>query len=74
MKTGYPADSDVLGVTIQGKEGTSADCDALSTICLILGSEEGSRLIESMDGYEALFILRDDSVQKTEGMDFTPSE
>lgn len=74
VKTGYPADSDVLGVTIQGQEGTSADCDALSTICLILGSEEGSRLIEGMDGYEALFILRDDSVQKTEKMEFTPAE
>ena len=74
VKTGYPADSDVLGVTIQGREGTSADCDALSTICLILGSEEGSRLIEGMDGYEALFILRDDSVQKTEKMEFTPAE
>ncbi len=74
VKTGYPVDSDVLGVTIQGKEGASADCDALSTICLILGSEDGRRLIGSMEGYEALFILRDDSVQKTEGMDFTPSK
>lgn len=74
VKTGYPVDSDVLGVTIQGKEGASADCDALSTICLILGSGDGRRLIESMEGYEALFILRDDSVQKTEGMDFTPAQ
>ena len=74
VKTGYPVDSDVLGVTIQGKEGASADCDALSTICLILGSEDGRRLIESMEGYEALFILRDDSVRKTEGMEFTPAQ
>ena len=73
VSTGYPVDSDVLGVTIQGREGASADCDALSTICLILGSEKGSRLIESMDGYEALFILRDDSVKKTAGMEFTSS-
>lgn len=74
VKTGYPAETDVLGVTIQGTEGTSVDCDALSTICLLLGSEKGSRLIENMDGYEALFILRDDSVQKTTGMEFTHAE
>lgn len=74
VKTGYPAETDVLGVTIQGAEGTSADCDALSTICLLLGSEQGGRLIDHMDGYEALFILRDDSVQKTTGMEFTHAE
>ena len=74
VKTGYPAETDVLGVTIQGAEGTSADCDALSTICLLLGSEKGSRLIENMEGYEALFILRDDSVHKTTGMEFTHAE
>ena len=73
MKTGYPADSDVLGVTIKGEKGTSGDCDALSTVCLILGSEEGKKLIEGMDGYEALFLLRDGSVKMTSGMQFTPA-
>lgn len=73
-KTGYPVESDVLGVTIKGKEGTSADCDALSTICLILGSKKGMQLIEGMDGYEAVFLLQDGSVQKTSGMDFTPAK
>ena len=73
VKTGYPADSDVLGVTIKGEKGTSGDCDALSTTCLILGSEEGKKLIEGMDGYEALFLLRDGSVKMTSGMQFTPA-
>ena len=66
--TGYPVDTDVLGVTIKGDFGTSADCDALSTTCLILGSEKGKALIESLDGYEALFILQDESLETTAGM------
>ena len=58
-------------MTIIGAEGTSADCDALSTSCLILGSEKGKELIESLDGYEAAFILRDDSIVETSGMNLT---
>lgn len=73
-ETGYPVDSDVLGVTIKGDEGTSADCDALSTLCLILGSEKGMQLMEKMNGYEALFLLRDGTEKKTEGMTFTPAK
>lgn len=68
VKTGYPVDTDVLGVTIQGREDHSVDCDALSTTCLILGSKDGKALIESLDGYEAAFILRDESVVTTSGM------
>ncbi len=68
VKTGYPVDTDVLGVTIKGDFGSSADCDALSTTCLILGSEKGKALIESLDGYEALFILQDESLVTTSGM------
>lgn len=68
VDTGYPVDTDVLGVTIQGSEGHSVDCDALSTTCLILGSKEGKKLIESLDGYEAAFILQNESVVATSGM------
>ncbi len=67
-ETGYPVDSDVLGVTIRGKEGTSADCDALSTTCLMLGAEKGMALMEGLDGYEAFFILRDGTTMQTDGM------
>ena len=71
VQTGYPVDTDVLSVTIRGPAGTSADCDALSTTCLILGSEKGKSLIEKLDGYEALFIMQDESVTMTSGMNFT---
>ncbi len=73
-QTGYPAQTDVLGVTIEGALGTSGDCDALSTICLSMGSEKGSALIEGLEGYEAVFILRDGSIVTTSGADFTAAK
>lgn len=68
--TGYPVDTDVVGVSIKGPAGHSVDCDGLSTTCLILGLSEGKALIESMDGYEALFILEGDKIVKTDGFSF----
>lgn len=70
-KTGYPVDSDVNGVTLIADTGKSADIDALSTICLIKGSEEGRKIIDGMEGIEAVFILRDGSIIKTDGANFT---
>lgn len=69
-KTGYPADTDVNGVTLIADTGRSADIDALSTICLIEGSEEGMKLIEGMDGIEAVFILKDGGIVMTDGASF----
>ena len=42
--------------------------DALSTAVFALGTEKGSKLIESMDGVEALFIRRDRSAAGTSGL------
>ena len=73
-ETGEPVDTDVIGVSIKGAGGHSIDCDALSTSCLILGSEEGMELVEGLDGYEALFIVDDgkggEKIVKTEGFAF----
>ena len=74
VDTGYPVDTDVVGVSILGGAGTSVDCDALATICLILGSEEGYALIDAQEGLEAAFILTDGSILTTDGMDFTATE
>jgi thiamine biosynthesis lipoprotein len=68
--TGYPVKTDVVGVSIKGPAGHSVECDGLSTTCLILGYQEGRALVESMDGFEALFILSDDSIEKTRGFEF----
>ncbi len=69
VETGYPVDSDVLSVTLVAPKGTSGDCDALSTTCLIYGVEEGMQLIEEVDGVEAIFVDRDGQILKTSGMD-----
>jgi thiamine biosynthesis lipoprotein len=68
--TGYPVSTDLDSVTIITDKGHSVDADALSTICLISGSKAGKELIESIDGYEALFCLSDGSFVKTSGMKF----
>ncbi len=55
-KTGYPADTDLLSVTLLGREGSSCDCDALATICLMKGKVEGKKIIEKKEGFKAIFI------------------
>ncbi|QHI72393.1 FAD:protein FMN transferase [Aminipila terrae] len=70
VKTGYPTDSDVEAVTIVGDFGKSVDCDALSTICLILGVNEGSELIKNLDGVKACFIDKNANIIATKGLEF----
>ena len=52
--TGYSVDNELYGVTIFSEK--SVDGDALSTSCFALGLEEGLKLIESLDGVDALFV------------------
>ena len=66
-KTGWPVDTDLDAVTLIADKGHSGDIDALSTTCLILGADDGFRLIEKQDGIEAVFVLSDGSVRTTEG-------
>lgn len=54
--TGYPCDNELLSVTILSEE--SIDGDALSTACFALGLEEGQKLIESMNGIDAIFVTK----------------
>lgn len=74
VKTGYPADTDVEAVTIITDRGSSVDGDGLSTTCLMLGVEKGKKLIESLEGIEALFIDKDDNITMTDGMIFNKME
>ena len=71
--TGYPAVTDVVSVTVLSGAGKSGDCDALATICLLLGSEKGLDLIGSLDGYEALFVLEDGGQVSTSGFSLDPA-
>ncbi len=64
-KTGYPADTNILSVTIIAGKGCSADCDALSTSCLALGLDAGRKLIEKTEGAEAIFVDAEGNVTTT---------
>ena len=61
--TGYPVDNDLLSVTILSQDSVTGD--ALSTTCLILGLEEGTRLIDSLDDVEAVFVTKDYKIHYT---------
>lgn len=65
-KTGYPADSDVVSATVIGK--SSADCDALSTICVLLDTNKAIELINTQNDTEAVLILKDGSILYTDGI------
>ena len=68
-RTGYPVETDLLSATVIGP--SSETCDILSTTCLLLGSGKAMELIGSQDGYEAVFILQDRSILKTDNALFT---
>ncbi len=62
---GYPVQNGLSSVTILSR--SSADGDALSTSCFVLGLERGMELIESLDGIEALFITDDEELHYSSG-------
>ena len=66
-KTGYPVDSDLNAVTLIADKGKSMDCDAMSTICLIKGYKDARSFIESQDGIEAVFVLKNGDIKMTDG-------
>ena len=65
-KTGWPVQNELASVTIFSDSSMLGD--ALSTAVFALGTEKGARLIESMEGVEALFIARDRAVSGTSGV------
>ncbi|MDE6531852.1 MAG: FAD:protein FMN transferase, partial [Lachnospiraceae bacterium] len=63
--TGYPVENHLYSVSILGE--SSLTCDALSTTCFVLGPEDGLKLIETLDGVEAMFITDDNTIQYSSG-------
>lgn len=63
--TGWPVQNELASVTIFSE--SSMEGDALSTAAFVLGTEEGMKLIESLEGIEAVFISRDRSVTYSSG-------
>ena len=64
-ETGWPVQNELASVTIFSE--SSMEGDALSTAAFVLGTEEGLKLIESLEGVEALFIARDRTVTCSSG-------
>lgn len=65
--TGYPVENNLIAVTVLSP--ASVDGDALSTSCMVLGLEEGMRLIESMEDTYAVFVTDDYELHFTEGFE-----
>ncbi len=64
--TGWPVQNELAGVSIIAPD--AFDADALSTTVFAMGVEEGSDFIESLEGIEAIFVTRDDTITWTSGL------
>ncbi len=66
--TGYPVQNGLASVTVVSP--SSADGDALSTACFVMGLQKGMALIETLDGVEALFITEDGTLHPSSGLEY----
>ncbi|WP_224036546.1 FAD:protein FMN transferase [Clostridium gelidum] len=66
-KTGYPSKSKIISATIISDN--SIDGDGLSTGVYIIGIDKAMKIIEAIDGIEAIFITEDKKIYKTSGLD-----
>ena len=66
LADGYPADTGLLSVTVISPQ--SADGDALSTVCYLLGTDGGAALIENIPETEAIFITTGGEIITTSGI------
>ena len=64
-KLGKPSNSDIIGVTIITENSMCAD--GLSTSVFLLDSQDGLKLIEDMEGVEAVIVTRDLKIIMTQG-------
>lgn len=64
--TGYPTENNLYSVSIITDK--SIDGDGLSTTTLLVGLQEGIKLIESTENTEAVFITADKKVYVTSGL------
>lgn len=64
-ETGYPAESDLISVTVWCSSGALSD--ALSTACFVLGYSDSLPVLEAFSA-EAIFITKDNGVIVTEGL------
>ena len=70
-KTGYPASSDLAGVTVITDE--SVDGEGYTTICILLGSEAAVGFLEE-NNIDAVLVKEDGTILTTGLIKFTPLE
>lgn len=66
-KTGKPAESGLVSVTIVGEQGRL--CDALSTAVYVMGAEEAVKLWQSLGGFDMILITESGDMLITEGLE-----
>lgn len=66
VETGYPVETDLYSVSVLSEN--SVDGDALSTICMIYGLEDGLALIEDTPDVEAIFITDENEIVYSSGI------
>ncbi|WP_017211138.1 FAD:protein FMN transferase [Clostridium beijerinckii] len=66
-KTGYPSESKIISATIISDN--SIDGDGLSTGVYIIGIDKSMKIIETIEGIDAIFITEDKKIYKTSGID-----
>ncbi|MBU3157490.1 FAD:protein FMN transferase [Clostridium estertheticum] len=64
--TGYPSESDIVGATIISDN--SIDGDGLSTGVYIMGVQKAIKLIEEIEGVDAILITKSKEIYVTSGM------
>lgn len=66
-KTGKPAHSGLISVTVVGKEGRL--CDALSTSVFVIGLEEVEKLWKNRNDFEMILVTDNGVIYITEGLE-----
>ena len=65
-KTGYPADNDIMGISVIA--GNAADADALSTLLFMLGAKGALEFAEGLENVEVIIITKDKEVILSSGI------
>lgn len=70
--TGTPVNNSLASVTIITKNPVTAD--AYSTLCFLLGEDEGMKLIEQTPNLEGIFIDKDKNIKLSSGLEMDSSK
>lgn len=65
-QNGYPIENGLTSVSII--TGSSINADALSTTSMLLGLNDGMKMIESLDDVEAIFVTDDKKIYTSSGL------